>query len=183
MGEVNEGVLVQEFIDGTEYFVNTVSLNGKHRLVEVLRYAERLSSVGSMIYDYDGFISETDPAFKPLVEYTHKALDALGIQNGPSHAEIMIDQQGPVMMEIAARIDGVCGQNIQQECYGTSLYELTLDAYLDPKAFEKKFERQPQKNLQMVVHLISHQNQLVIPEDIEQKISSLPHISKFQIAH
>ncbi|CAN0568388.1 unnamed protein product, partial [Laminaria digitata] len=41
IGGVNEGALVQEYLDGTEYVVDTVSRGGVHRLCAIWEYDKR----------------------------------------------------------------------------------------------------------------------------------------------
>lgn len=41
-GEVNEMVLVQEFLQGSEYVVDTVSVNGEHKVVAIYYYDKRV---------------------------------------------------------------------------------------------------------------------------------------------
>jgi hypothetical protein len=45
---------------------------------------------------------------KRLAEYTHGCLDALGIVNGPSHAEVMWldNEDAPCLVEVGARPHG-----------------------------------------------------------------------------
>lgn len=41
LGGVNEGALIQEFLDGTEYVVDTVSRGGVHRVCAIWEYDKR----------------------------------------------------------------------------------------------------------------------------------------------
>ena len=41
-----------------------------------------------------------------LVEYVCEALDAIGIQYGPAHTEVMLTADGPVLIEVGARPQG-----------------------------------------------------------------------------
>lgn len=41
LGSVNEGALVQEYLDGMEYVVDTVSRAGAHRVCAIWEYDKR----------------------------------------------------------------------------------------------------------------------------------------------
>lgn len=52
---------------------------------------------------------------KRLAEYTFGCLDALGIRNGPSHAEVMWldDENAPCLVEVGARPHGSVSSSTQ----------------------------------------------------------------------
>ena len=56
-GNNQDEVLVQERINGTEYIVNTLTSNGKHRLNTILRYKKEKTEEGGHIYDYIEYIN------------------------------------------------------------------------------------------------------------------------------
>ncbi|MEM7222061.1 MAG: ATP-grasp domain-containing protein [Pseudomonadota bacterium] len=57
---------------------------------------------------------------------TSRAVAALGLQNGPIHAELRLSPQGPVVIELAARsIGGLCGRALKFGV-GPSLEDLIL---------------------------------------------------------
>jgi biotin carboxylase len=61
----NTAVVGQQFLEGEEYFVNTVSRNGVHHLVEVWRYQKRLVDGGRSMYDYEEPVAPQDPVGAP----------------------------------------------------------------------------------------------------------------------
>lgn len=133
----NTNVLVQEYLAGTEYVVNMVSLNGRQLVTEVVRYKKRLLDTGSIIYDIDEMIPSGSEIYTALVDYTRQVVACLGIKNGPSHAEVMLTVDGPKLVEIAARTDGilrdtVCAQTTQFGQISAAAMSIT-----DPVAFER----------------------------------------------
>jgi hypothetical protein len=106
MGIGNDEVLVQEFAEGTEYLVDTYSVDGQHTLVDVCRYTKisRGDEIG--IYRAIDFLAEDDPEVVALWPYTQQVLDAVGIRTGCGHAEIMMTPAGPRLIEVAARPSG-----------------------------------------------------------------------------
>lgn len=103
----NSQVLFQEYLAGTEYVINMVSQGGRQLITEVVRYTKRVLETGSIVYDIDQLLDATVAPYAELVAYTRKVVTSLGILNGPSHAEVMYTSEGPKLVEIAARTDGI----------------------------------------------------------------------------
>lgn len=140
MGEVNDGYLVQEFLRGTQYIVNTVSTGGRHLLAEV--YAERIDHVDGApmlrhIISRSGFTA----AEQELVDYVLRCLDALGIREGAAHTEVMLTEEGPRLVEVNSRVMGPClAPDAYHAGYGYSHQHLTAESFLRPEEFAKRFE-------------------------------------------
>jgi biotin carboxylase len=131
-GARNETVLVQEYLDGDEYFVNTVSRDGVHHLVEVWRYHKRAIDGGHWMYDYEQPVPLTDPHVGDLVDYTLAVLDALEIRNAAGHTEVMRTAAGPVLVESAARMGGSHQPEVVSRCVGTNQVECLALAIARP---------------------------------------------------
>jgi biotin carboxylase len=138
---LNSEVLAQEFLEGTEYVVNTVSYQGRRQITEIWKYA-KVWAGNSPIYDNDELLDLGEPGSvqDQLVQYTFQFLDALGIQNGPAHSEIMMTARGPILVETAARLDGTTDPNYCLEYSSNPAVELVAEAYVDQEAFLKRAE-------------------------------------------
>lgn len=123
LGLCNDAVLVQEFAAGTEYIVDTYSVDGRHGLVDVCRYAKASRGERIGIYDRVDFVAPEDTAVAPLVAYTQRVLDALGIRNGAAHAEVMMTADGPFLIEVGARPAGAAHQELARLATGDSQIE------------------------------------------------------------
>ena len=126
-------VLIQECIDGIEYICNSVSSNGEHRIINAYKYKKRILPGKGKIYHYDLSLGNESPEAKLIAEYQLKVLDAIGVKYGPVHSEIMIDSDGPVLIEANCRI---CGANMKSsfldEIFGVHDSRISLESYLDP---------------------------------------------------
>lgn len=131
-GVRNETVLVQEYLDGDEFFVNTVSRDGVHHLVEVWRYHKQAIAGGHWMYDYEQPVPLTDPHVPDLVDYTLAVLDALEIRNGAGHTEVMLTAAGPVLVECGARLGGSHQPDVVSRCVGTNQVECLALAIARP---------------------------------------------------
>lgn len=174
MGLFNDAVLAQEFLEGNEYVVNTVSYKGKHSLVGVWLYHKKRISSGASFYDFDELITRIGLTEKKLVEYVYGVLDALGICYGPAHAEVMVDASGPVLIEIASRIDGMTNIAFHRECLQDNQIDGTLDVFLEPQKFSHcpPSLYHPKKNA-VIVTLYNTQEGRIVSDDKLQSIKTL----------
>lgn len=133
----NVQVLLQEYLAGVEYVVNMVSLGGRQLVTEVVRYQKQRLGSGAIIYDIDELVSPDDPAYPVLVGYTRAVVNGLGIENGPSHAEVMLTDTGPRLVEIAARTDGILRPGVCEQTTGLGQLEAAALSITQPEAFER----------------------------------------------
>ena len=137
--ERNTEVLVQEFLAGPEYAVDCVSANGSRYLAGVWESERRAIDGGRTIYDMC-VLRDPDAAPVPALDaYVHTVLDALGIQHGPSHAEVIMTAQGPTLVEIGARLNGAMNADFYDAVFGTNVAELVAHAYIAPGDFARRF--------------------------------------------
>lgn len=137
MGMVNRAVLVQEFISGPEYVVDTVSLDGVHRLSTLWTYGKEAPGFDSAgQFTTKTLLSPDHPLAPSLFAFAGRVLDALGIRQGAGHCEIRVAPDGPVLIEIAARLHGgPLAHELARTAMGYSQCDLWVDAITDPAAF------------------------------------------------
>jgi biotin carboxylase len=136
LGFLNTHVLAQELIGGTEYIVDTVTSEGRHHVVNIARYDKEVTGYGAPIYRAIYFLDPSEwHEHQAMIDYTFKVLDALGITVGPSHSELFVDAQGPVLVESGARLCGAMVPKYLDEISNVSILDLVMDAYLAPEQF------------------------------------------------
>ncbi|MZF84738.1 ATP-grasp domain-containing protein [Streptomyces sp. SID5643] len=138
----NEGVVAQEYLRGAEFVVNTVSCRGHHRITDVWRYQK--ITVNGMRDRINGMTSvpPDDADLRVLADYSYAVLDALGIEYGPVHLEVMLTGAGPRLVEAGARL---CGADVARYAVlltGESQIDRTVQAYVDPEGFLNEY-REP----------------------------------------
>jgi biotin carboxylase len=138
LGRWNHEVLGQEFLEGTEYFVNTVSVAGFHHIAEIWRYQKRTIRGQGTIYDMEEPVPRAGAIQAELCRYIPQVLDALGIAYGPAHSEVMVTRSGPVLIETGARLAGSILPHAVSRCFGTNHVELTAESYVDPTGFRAR---------------------------------------------
>ena len=131
-------ILIQEFIGGTEYIVNTASFNGRHLLTDVWMYRKYELEDGSLIYDTCELIKDLLPGHAELIEYAFKVLDAVGVRYGVCHSEFKVDEKGPVLIETNPRPMGAAQTApFLDEALGHHMTNIGLASVLEPELFEK----------------------------------------------
>ncbi|HEY5811540.1 MAG TPA: SET domain-containing protein-lysine N-methyltransferase, partial [Terrimicrobiaceae bacterium] len=130
-------VIVQEFVEGVEYAVDTVSCRGRHFVCDIWRYGKSWLN-GAPVYDFNALVRSDSPEAILLSEHVNKALNALGIAFGPAHSEIKLSPNGPVLIESGARMAGTGLALLARDCVRVNQIELTADAYLDFESFDAK---------------------------------------------
>ncbi|PHM62558.1 ATP-grasp domain-containing protein [Xenorhabdus ishibashii] len=138
-GVDNEEILVQSFLDGDEYIVDTVSCDGHVYICGIWKYVKRMVCGGKKIYDRDVLIDENTYEAKLLVKYIYKVLPALGIMNGPAHAEVILTNEGPALVEIGARLNGNMEPDFHDIVLGNNQARITYISYCSPDRFLKNF--------------------------------------------
>lgn len=157
LGDMNSEVLIEERLIGTEFGVNTVSWNGKHRLAELWQYRKvKVEGVGN-VYDCTRLHDWPDNDLMPLIRYAFRALDALGIRYGATHTEIMLTEKGPLLVESGARImGGTIPPDLIISCAGQCQVDLMVEAYSDPEGFLSRIDTPYHLSRHMVrKHLIA----------------------------
>ncbi|MFD6249671.1 ATP-grasp domain-containing protein [Streptomyces roseolus] len=136
--EVNEGVVAQEHLFGGEYMVNTVSRDGRHHVTDIIA-TSRISVNG--VHDISNSVhlmSRHGEVQDQLVPYAFEVLDALGIKHGPSHIELKFTAEGPVLIELGARICGGDLPHYVQHATGESPFDWTVEAFTNPERFAER---------------------------------------------
>lgn len=153
LGETNTRVLVQEFIDGPQYIVDTVSVGGRHLLSDVFLY--RIDEVdGKPLIRDSVLLKELDEAEHDAVRYVMSCLDALGLKEGAAHTEVRITSRGPRLIEVNARLMGpIQPADVYTAALGHSHATLLAESLLERERFTRRFEQpyRPHQAMAMVL--------------------------------
>ncbi|WP_180958478.1 ATP-grasp domain-containing protein [Vibrio sp. vnigr-6D03] len=141
--QLNQAVLVQEFIHGSEYVVDTVSCDGKSFVTNLCRYHKCQANGSDVVYREMEFLHPEDESLQEIIEYNQGVLDALGITVGPAHSEIMLSPDGPVLIEVGARIHGGYTPRTVQNFSSVSQLDLTVDAFTNHSRFKERTSQPP----------------------------------------
>jgi biotin carboxylase len=136
--EDNDVVVAQEYLVGTEYMVNTVSLDGMHHVCDIWK-TQRFCVNG--ITDLLGaccLVPRRGPGHDELIDYAFAVLDAVGIRYGAAHLEVKLTPQGPCLIEVGARLCGGDLPHFARLAIGESQLDWMADACLRPERFHAR---------------------------------------------
>ncbi|MCX5275663.1 ATP-grasp domain-containing protein [Streptomyces virginiae] len=140
VGQRNDAVVAQEYLVGAEYYVNTVSLDGKHYVCDLWKTQHLgVNGVRDLLGGSQLMVRE-GPEQATLVAYAGAVLDALGVRNGPAHTEVKLTPQGPRLIETGARVCGAMLPVLTRAAIGESQLEWTVAAYVDPQSFLSRWK-------------------------------------------
>mmetsp|Transcript_34051 Transcript_34051/g.82585 ORF Transcript_34051/g.82585 Transcript_34051/m.82585 type:complete len:487 (+) Transcript_34051:189-1649(+) len=127
------GVLLQEYLKGTEYIVNSVVCDGKIKTTAMWKYDKRPYNGAAFVCFSKELQVIADPNCEEILEYTEKVLKAVGFQSGAIHAEVMYTARGPVLVELNCRLHGGNGAWVQpaEICMGYDQLSMLMDVYLN----------------------------------------------------
>jgi biotin carboxylase len=124
LGLANPGVLVEEFIEGTQFSVEAVSEQGEHQVVAITRkYSDPATFVE---------LGHVSPAALPeerrteIHAYVASVLDALGVTFGVTHTEVVLGAEGPRVIETHVRMGGDEIPALTLDATGVDLDECAL---------------------------------------------------------
>lgn len=131
LSELRPGVdlVVEEYLCGPEFAVQTVTIDGRTEVLSVLAEhvgpPPRFAETG---YDFPAGLSATDEA--GLLSLVVSALDALGLDNGIAHVQARLTDRGPRIVEVNPRPPGGMLSHVSEVVSGVSLLEAAVDAAL-----------------------------------------------------
>jgi hypothetical protein len=106
LGGFNDSLVIQSYLEGPQYIVNTVSSNGRHRVTDAWHVDYRTVRGGSAAMCSMSLLDPNVARSRALFDYTKRAISALGIENGPAHSELRFTEAGPALIETGARLMG-----------------------------------------------------------------------------
>ncbi|WP_295723123.1 ATP-grasp domain-containing protein [uncultured Methanobrevibacter sp.] len=141
-GDILQELLIQERIVGVEYIVNTVSHKGIPRVTTIWKYKKIRTAEGANVYDSCETVNELNLGEAELIEYAYNVAEAIGVKYGPIHGEYMIDDKGPVLIEVNCRpMGGDMPAGFLDRISGQHETDSILDAYLKPKTFYESLKK------------------------------------------
>ncbi|MBI3598385.1 MAG: ATP-grasp domain-containing protein [Nitrospirae bacterium] len=124
--EAAQKILVESFISGEEVALEGLLQNGR---LFVLALFDKPDPLNGPFFEETIYV--TPSQLPPIVQEkiaacTQQACAAIGLKEGPIHAELRVNEKGPFIIEVAARsIGGICSRTLRFGL-GVSLEEIIL---------------------------------------------------------
>ncbi|MFD4131471.1 pyridoxal-phosphate dependent enzyme [Streptomyces goshikiensis] len=134
--------LVEELADGPEYSVEMFSVEGRHHCVGVT--AKSVTGTPYFVEHQHLFPAPVPPAVaEELARTARAALTAAGVRSGPTHTELRLVADGPVIIEVNPRLAGGMIPEMIRLATGTGLLEQQVRAATGQEPLlEPEFTRQ-----------------------------------------
>lgn len=120
--------IVEEYLVGDEYSMETISYQGNHRLIAVTKKY----TTGAPHFIETGHCQPSDLSaqiIRKATDMVFRALDALHIENSAGHSEFRVDEEGKIrIIEIGARMGGDCiGSDLVYLSTGQDYIKMVID--------------------------------------------------------
>ncbi|WIM93120.1 ATP-grasp domain-containing protein [Actinoplanes oblitus] len=126
---VSTDYLVEEYVDGSLHSAEVLVTDGRVRMFATTNrhradYYDLLEIAAAMPSTMPG------PARAAAQAYVQEVFEALGLDVGVYHVELIVGRDGPVIVEINARMMGSVSPQMFQLLTGTDPFELMIKAHL-----------------------------------------------------
>jgi biotin carboxylase len=119
--------LVEELVDGPEVTVVGFSVDG---VFTALTIADRITAPPPAFGVALAHVWPSEVPDAGVSDTAARAVEALGITDGPSYTQLRIGADGPKVIEVAARLGGGHDAELVQAAVGVDLNGLAIDAAL-----------------------------------------------------
>ncbi len=120
--------IIEEYLEGAEYSMETISYQGKHHFLAVTK--KYTTGAPHFIETGHSQPSDLPPVLiKSAIDMIFRALDALHVENSAGHAEFRVDNAGNIrIIEIGARMGGDCiGSDLVYLSTGQDFIKMVID--------------------------------------------------------
>lgn len=153
-GSPNTHALVQEFLDGQEWVVDTVSCGSSCVVTNITRYKKVRNHEGKIVYRHSAFLTPDGRAHGELIRYAQGVVAALGIRYAAAHIELIETAEGPVLVEVNARMHGGDAVAVLRRYAPYTQLELAVDSLIAPAAFHLKAEQAMVYSQHVIAHFL-----------------------------
>lgn len=153
----NAQLLIEEFLEGREFSVECITFKGKTTIIQITeKFITPPPNTVEMSHLQPARISGIE---KSLIEkFVIKAINAIGINNSASHAEVMLTTNGPFIIEIGARLGGdFISSYLTKASTGISMDRAAIQVALGVKpSIQKKYS-----HFSMIKYIKLEENRIV----------------------
>lgn len=124
------GLLLEEYVGGREYYVNGQTDEAGHVTVFVAGEEVRCQANDhENVYLRNEVLPTHDPRWPLLAHYAERVVEATGLRRSPFHMEVKLDERGPCLIEVGARLVGFGIARADSRQHGTALDTVDIAAH------------------------------------------------------
>ncbi|EKF9518772.1 ATP-grasp domain-containing protein, partial [Vibrio cholerae] len=120
--------IVEKYIKGQEFSIETMSKNGKHEIVAITEKTLCKNSFAELQHVIPA-LSLSEDNLKELNKFAIDLLTYLDYQTGPNHIEVKLNEGEIFLIEINNRVGGDYIAYLINSVTGRNLYQETIDSY------------------------------------------------------
>jgi len=135
--KANDRLLIERYISGQLVGCDTLTQNGKHIMLginEKLMYPPPSSAIKGGYFPSKRY--ETDK----IQDYVFSILNALDFNDGVAHTEILLSQEGPLLVEVNPRLVGAKIPRLLNLALGRSIHADVIDLHLGKPLSERSYQ-------------------------------------------
>ena len=178
-------VVVQEFIQGTEYAVDVVSRHGQHKVAAIWRYDKRPANGAAFCYFQTKLVdASSDENATAVCDYVKTTLDALGVQWGLSHNEVIVtsDNRQPMLVEVNCRQHNMDFAPLTMACIRYNAFNMLLDAYFGGYDAWEKYPDLPTLHAHgCMVHLVNYARGSLLQVHHLEDLAALSSVLEWEV--
>jgi len=173
----NGSYLIEEFIDGPEYSVETITYHGE---TTIIQYTEKMITPYPNTVEIGHFqpaeLSEVQK--RNIDKIVKEAIFSLGIDNSAAHTEVKWSEKGPIVLEIGPRLGG--------DFIASYLTKASTGIDMDKAAIKVALGEKPDlrvtKNKGSVILYLTLPPFSVIKKISDNSLSEIPNLISYYLA-
>ncbi len=134
-------VLYERFVPGPEVTVDGFLKDGRNHVVAVTDRVHFADAPG--IAQQHVYPSAYPDSVEAAAETAGRALDALGVESGPTYVQLILGPDGPCVIEVAARLGGGHDSELLRRTVGVDLAAAAVRAALGWEVFSADLQPHP----------------------------------------
>jgi biotin carboxylase len=123
-------VLVEEYLDGDEFFMNFLNHGSDRRLIAFACYEKIQTDYSAGVYKNIYSLPLDAPKAREACDYVRRVNAALDVQLGINDVEFKLTSRGPRFIELNNRLPGAMTPVMIQRCTGFNCYAENLRLFL-----------------------------------------------------
>ena len=133
-GEQADHCVLEEYLSGKEYVVDTFSDGKSVHVTDIWVYEKISSDTFKNIYYNVISLPLSDPTLKPLIDYSIRVAKIFGIERGAAHIELKDDPiRGPTLIEMGARLAGARIPEMVKKYSNFDPYQASIEVFVSGK--------------------------------------------------
>ncbi|PFU70323.1 ATP-grasp domain-containing protein [Bacillus thuringiensis] len=174
-------ILMEAYIEGQEFSVEAVSFKGKHHILGITEK----QILGHNDFGHNTYVEKGHTFPAPILEkdkqsienYVKTLLGSLEIKSGPSHTEIKLTTQGPILIESHLRPGGDLIPRLIKISTNLDIFSLAVESYCKETLSLDTIEKKLEASICFLTPKPGKINDIIIPESLKNN----PEIYKLNL--